>query len=208
MSELRMLTSAQVTPLNDDELLEVADIIDLSRKASGYIPTSLRIMAYKPNILRSFSSLLNQVMRTASELPQPMKWLAAHSVSTASGCRYCQAHTAANSSKSKLPIEKIENLLLYKTSNIFEPEEKALIDFCLAAGEVPNSVETKHFEQLRIFFNSGQIVEIVSVISLFGWLNRWNDTFASDLEEAPLAFAKKHLAGRGWDAGKHIDKRE
>jgi len=208
MDEGQGFTSARVTPLTDDDLKEVADIIEVSKQANGYVPTSLRIMAHKPNILRAFSGLINQVMRTSSELPQSMKWLAAHSVSTSSGCRYCQAHTASNSSKSTLSIEKIENLLLYKTSDIFEPQEKALIDFCLAAGDVPNSVDKKHFDHLRSFFTSEQIVEIVSVISLFGWLNRWNDTFASDLEEAPLAFAKKHLTRRGWDAGKHADKRK
>jgi len=42
------------------------------------------------------------------------------------------------------------------------------------------------------------------VISLFGWLNRWNDTMASDLEPAPLAFAGAHLVARGWSAGKHV----
>jgi hypothetical protein len=41
------------------------------------------------------------------------------------------------------------------------------------------------------------------VISLFGWLNRWNDTMATELEEVPLAFGSKHLAARGWNAGKH-----
>jgi hypothetical protein len=56
---------------------------------------------------------------------------------------------------------------------------------------------------LRRHFSSGAIVEIVSVISLFGWLNRWNDTLASDLEASPLAFAAVKLADRGWTPGKH-----
>ncbi|MDZ7727690.1 MAG: hypothetical protein U5Q44_05530 [Dehalococcoidia bacterium] len=45
----------------------------------------------------------------------------------------------------------------------------------------------------------------MGVISLFGWLNRWNDTMATDLEEEPLAFAQEHLGGAGWAAGKHAD---
>jgi len=47
-------------------------------------------------------------------------------------------------------------------------------------------------------------VEIVGVIAMFGFLNRWNDTFATPLEDEPLEFGQKHLAAHGWDAGKHL----
>ena len=47
------------------------------------------------------------------------------------------------------------------------------------------------------------LVEIVAMISLFGWLNRWNDTMATDLEDEPVEFASKHLAHQGWETGKH-----
>jgi hypothetical protein len=48
------------------------------------------------------------------------------------------------------------------------------------------------------------VVEIVGVIAMFGFLNRWNDTLATPLEDAPLEFGEKHLAAHGWDAGKHL----
>jgi len=41
------------------------------------------------------------------------------------------------------------------------------------------------------------------VISLFGALNRWNDTLATSLEASPIAFAESMLAGAGWSIGKH-----
>jgi hypothetical protein len=46
-------------------------------------------------------------------------------------------------------------------------------------------------------------VEIVAVISTFGFLNRWNDTMATTLEASPLKFGTGHLADHGWVAGKH-----
>jgi hypothetical protein len=48
-----------------------------------------------------------------------------------------------------------------------------------------------------------QVVEIVGVIALFGFLNRWNDTMATPLEEEPKAVGEKHLAAHGWSAGRH-----
>ena len=46
-------------------------------------------------------------------------------------------------------------------------------------------------------------MELVGVISLFGYLNRWNDTMATELEGKPREFAEATLAGQGWAVGKH-----
>jgi hypothetical protein len=59
------------------------------------------------------------------------------------------------------------------------------------------------FAQMKKHWTEEQIVEIVMVISLLGFLNRWNDTMATPLEEVPIAGGEKHLAARGWSAGKH-----
>jgi len=48
-----------------------------------------------------------------------------------------------------------------------------------------------------------EICEIVAVISTFGFLNRWNDTMATPLEESPLAFAEAHLLGSEWKPERH-----
>jgi len=195
--------TAHVTPLTDGELAGVQEVIDLARKFSGYVPTSLRIMARKPAILRAFQGLLTAVMRDPGDVPAELKWLIAHAVSASAGCRYCEAHTAANSTKAGLPVAKIEALMEYETSPVYSPAERAAVALALAAGQVPNAATRQHFDALRLHFSDGDIVEMVAVISLFGWLNRWNDTFASDLEAAPLGFATTHLRPLGWSAGKH-----
>jgi hypothetical protein len=69
---------------------------------------------------------------------------------------------------------------------------------------VPNAVEPTHFEALKTHYNDKQIVEIVAVISLFGFLNRWNDTMATQLEGPAIAFAEEVLGPNGWDGGKHL----
>jgi hypothetical protein len=46
-------------------------------------------------------------------------------------------------------------------------------------------------------------VEIVGVIAMFGFLNRWNDTLATPLEDEPVATAEKYLASNGWCVAKH-----
>lgn len=203
MKDKKTTGTAHIEPLGLDELAEVEDIISIARQTSGYVPTSMRIMAHKPDILRAFGGLIGAIMRTETELPMETKWLTAHAVSTSAGCVYCQAHTAANGEKKGLSADKVQDLLNYRASPLFDDSERGVIEFGLAAGEVPNATNRSHFDGLREHFTEGQIVEMVSVIALFGWLNRWNDTFASDLEDAPRAFATENLADRGWEVGKH-----
>ena len=64
---------------------------------------------------------------------------------------------------------------------------------------MPNEVSEDHFAELRKHFDDTQIVELVSVLSLFGFLNRWNDTLATTLEPMPLAIGEK----LGLAPGKH-----
>jgi uncharacterized peroxidase-related enzyme len=203
-SKGRVPGTARIAPLADSELGDVQEAVDLARKFSGYVPTSFRIMARKPALLRAFGSLVSVVMREPGEILPELKWLVAHAVSASAGCRYCQAHTAANSAKVGLPTAKIEGLMAYETSPLYSPAERAAIGLSLAAGRVPNETTAAHFDALRLHFSESGIVEIVAVISLFGWLNRWNDTLASDLEQAPLEFAQAHLGVSGWSPGKHV----
>jgi uncharacterized peroxidase-related enzyme len=142
-------------------------------------------------------------MRTEGEVTADQRWLVAHAVSQSAGCQYCQAHTAANGNKAGIGTEKIERLLEFETSDLFTPAERAIIALGLAAGKTPNETDRGHFAALREHFSDDGIVELVAVISLFGWLNRWNDTFASTLEDKPKAFAEEHLTARGWSVGKH-----
>ena len=56
---------------------------------------------------------------------------------------------------------------------------------------------------MKRHWSEGQIVEIAAVVALFGFMNRWNDSMATPLEEEPIEVGEKHLAQHGWNVGKH-----
>ena len=58
-------------------------------------------------------------------------------------------------------------------------------------------------EALRRHWDEGEIVEILGVVALFGYLNRWNDSMGTTLEEGAAAVGAAHLSPAGWSAGKH-----
>ena len=71
------------------------------------------------------------------------------------------------------------------------------------SGVVPNAATDEQFAELAKHWSDSEIVEIVSVISMFGFLNRFNDTLANELEPDAVEFSDAHLAQAGWTVGKH-----
>ena len=59
------------------------------------------------------------------------------------------------------------------------------------------------FAELQHHWIDSEITEILGVVAMFAFLNRWNDTMATPLEASPEAVAQSALGGRGWTAGKH-----
>ena len=53
------------------------------------------------------------------------------------------------------------------------------------------------------YWDDGQIVEILAVVALYGFLNRWNDSLATTLEEPSQTVTEEVLGPKGWDVGKH-----
>jgi uncharacterized peroxidase-related enzyme len=158
-------------------------------------------MAHRPEILRAVAGL-TQAARTGAVSPE-LKELVALVASTAAGCRYCQAHTASNATRKGAHAEKIAQVWSYESSDLFSDADRAALRLAHHAALVPNAATDEDFEELRRHFDDGEIVELMTMIALFGFLNRWNDTLATDLEATPLALASDVIGPAGWEPGKH-----
>ena len=166
----------------------------------GFVPNSMLTMAHWPELLQAFGGMAGTVIG-GGQLDPGLKQLIAFVVSNAAGCRYCQAHTSHNATKNGVDLEKLNAAFEFETSDLFSSEERAALRVALHAGMVPNAVEPSHMAQLREAFSDEACVEIVAIISLFGFLNRWNDTMATTLEPPSAEFAAESVPG--WDIGKH-----
>jgi uncharacterized peroxidase-related enzyme len=193
---------ARVPPLPREDVPELEDSFDPVEQRMGFLPNSLLTMARRPAILRAVASLA-QAARTGTVSPE-LKELVALVASTAAGCRYCEAHTASNATRVVgAQAEKIAQAWSYETSELFDDRERAALRLAHHAALVPNQAADEDFEELRRYFDDGEIVELVAIIALFGFLNRWNDTLATDLEPHPFALASEVIAEAGWEPGKH-----
>ena len=191
-----------VTPKARESLADMEPIFQAVEATMGFVPNSMLTMAHWPELLQSFGGFAGGII-DGGELDGGLKRLIAFVASNAAGCRYCQAHTSHSAEVNGISPEKIQAAFEFETSALFTDAEKAALRVALHAGMVPNAVEPAHMDSLREHFSDKQCVEVVAVISLFGFLNRWNDTMATTLEDKPLAFASETIAGAGWDVGKH-----
>jgi uncharacterized peroxidase-related enzyme len=194
--------STAPTPV-DSIAAEMQPLFDMINAQMGFIPNSFLTMAKRPALLQAFMPLAGYIFGETFNIEPTIRQMAAYMASYGSGCRYCQAHTSHSAEKTGLSGEKIANLWQFETSDLFDAREKAVCAFALAAGQTPNTVTDDHYAALNQFFTEEEIIDLVAVISLFGFFNRWNDTLGTTLEAEPAEFAESSLAHSGWEPGKH-----
>ncbi len=163
---------------------------------------NLEIFAW-PELMQTFTKLVEQVMVSPTNLSLQLRSEIFTMASVASGCRHCQSHGAYTLHMMGVDPDRIRSIWTFEQSTEFSEADKEALRFARDAASVPNQVESGHFENLRKHWSDRQIVEMLSVISLAGWYNRWNDSIATVTDQESVDWAKEGLRAVGWKLGKH-----
>ncbi len=201
--EQRVKPSPRIAPLPAKHTPELKDAFEAMTKNLGFVPNSILILQRKPKIARALAQLTASIWEPGGEVDRGFKRLVAHVASRTAGCRYCMAHTAGGALHFGVGEQKLAAVWEFRTSPLFTAAERIALDFAIGAASVPNGVTDEMFAEMRKHWSETQIVEIVAVIATFGFLNRWNDTLGTPLEDEPLAVGEQFLAPHGWTPGKH-----
>ena len=193
---------ARIEPLRREDLPEFEEAFEVTEQFMGFVPNSMPTMARVPGLLPTFQRLAGTVMLNGLIEPELVQLVALAS-SMGSGCRYCQAHTSHSAHRLGASDEKLASVWTFETSEHLTDAERAAIRIGFKAGQTPNVVTDEDIAAAKKHFDDDQIAAIVAAVALFGYLNRWNDTMATTLEETPTAFGSKVLADGGWTAGNH-----
>jgi len=186
--------------VNDPELQK---LIAFYNETLGFCPNSVMTMHHRPIIATSFIEMNKAVMENKGRVTSVLKRLIGYISSFTAGCNYCQAHTIRAAERYGASEEQLENIWEYKTHPSFNDAERAALDFALAASVIPNGVNDAIAENLRAHWDEGEIVEILGVVALFGFLNRWNDSMGTQMESGAVESGEKFLEKKGWSVGKH-----
>ena len=192
-----------VRPLSPESNPDVSKLAEFFNETLGFCPNSVLTMQIRPEIARSFINLNMAVMTNHGRVTSAFKRIIAWVSSNASGCNYCQAHAIRAAERYGAEQEQLDNIWEYRTHKSFNEAERTALDFSLAASQLPNAVDEELQQRMHKYWDDGEIVEILAVVSLFGYLNRWNDSMGTSIENGATESAEKYLAKSGWNKGKH-----
>lgn len=193
----------RLEPLPPDHTPELKPFFDFFLATLGFTPNSVLTMQRKPKLVQAFAQLNAAVMDPAGEVDLGFRRLIGHVASKAAGCLYCQAHTVLGAKNFGVDEERLAALWEFRASPLYSDAERVALEFAFAAAAQPNAVTDEDFAGLRRHWTDDQIVEILGVVAMFGFLNRWNDSLATPLEPVAAALGRKVLGAHGWAPGKH-----
>ena len=162
-------------------------------------------MQRRPAIAKAFINLNMAVMANDGRVTSEQKTFDWYITSANTGCRYCEAHTILAAERYGGTDERLANIWNFRDSDLYTAAEKSAFEFALAASSVPNAVNEEIDAELHKHWDDGEIVEILGVISLFGYLNRWNDSMGTTMETGAVDAGERLLQeNSSWTRGKHV----
>ena len=194
---------SRLDPLPPEHTPELKAHFDFFLGTLGFAPNSVLTMQRKPKLVQAFAQLNAAVMDPQGEVDLGFRRLIGNLASKAAGCLYCQAHTALGAKNFGVDDARLAALWDFRESPLYSEKERVALEFALAAAAQPNAVTDELFAELRRHWSDAQVVEILGVVAMFGFLNRWNDTMATPLEPVAAGVATRYLGGAGWEPGKH-----
>ncbi len=193
----------RIEPRPRAELSDAEPMFQQLEEFFGFMPNDYLTMGHKPDVMKAVAELTAAVVFAPGKTPMSLRLLVPYVSSRTAGCMYCTAHCGALAERHGLPPEKIQHIHEYEVHQAFTSAERAALRIADKANKIPNAVTDEDFNELRRHFDDEAIAEIVALIAMMSFYNKWNDTLATTLERPPLETADRLLGGIGWQASKH-----
>jgi len=165
---------AIISSLEKNQVEEIAKIIyEKFEKDSGKVPEWVRVMAHSPKIVKEFTELFKVIMGEG-EIESFLRWKIAYVVSDSLRCPFCVDVTEKMLKNLGASAEIFEKI---KEGKDLPKEEKEILDLVRDVTLKAQVCNPEVFESLKKKFSEKELVEIVSIIGLFNYINRFNNTF-------------------------------
>ena len=168
-----MATDPLVRLVGDDEVEgPVKELFEQMIKMNGAVPKWMRVMANNGDVLLPFFGMFRALMDEAP-VDKKLKWKLAYKVSELNKCEYCVS--ISQMQLEGLGFEKEEVANLKDIEKALTDDEKVAFKYAEAATKSASSIDPKIFEALKGAYDDEQIVELTAVVSLFNFINTFND---------------------------------
>ena len=172
-AEAKMNSISQlVHKITDKEARKQAkNLFNQVKKSTGRVPKWMRVMANCEDVLVGFFTLFKAVMDNAP-VNILLKWRIALKISDLNKCDFCVSVAKQQLEMFGLNDKKIKNIESEKLSK----EEQTALEYAVASTEHAYNINPKIIKKMKKYYTDAQIVEISSVVGLFNFINRFNDS--------------------------------
>lgn len=186
--------TARIAPLAaDDPRSQDAQLEDLVNFV-GYRPHALLTMARKPGLLPAVLGLVQTTLRGDGLIEPGLRFLLGAEACRGARCAYSSVHVVHAAQHAGVSWTQLGALPAYPHSEHFSARERAALGIASAGATLPVADAGTAFDAARRHFSDDELIEIVSIVALFGWFNRWNSLMQTTMEPVP-AEALHHV---GW----------
>ena len=164
---------AIISSLEKDQAEEPAkSVYEKFEKDTGKVPEWVKVMAHNPKVVKEFTGLFKVIMGEGYIKPL-LRWKIAYTVSQTLKCPFCVDVTAKMLKSLGISDETLEQI---KERENLSEEEKEVLSLVKEVTEKA-TCDPELFKKLKEKFSEAELVEIVSIIGLFNYINRFNNTF-------------------------------
>jgi AhpD family alkylhydroperoxidase len=164
----------------------------LEAKYNGKLFNTFKMMGHMPEVLEAFVPFAEALIE-GGQLDRRLKELIILSATLSNKSNYCATHHFYAAKLAGLRYEEIADIHRYKESPHFTEKEKLVMAFTEDVTRHPGEVNADLRARIRREYDPALLVEIVALIGMSNFLNRFDDTLALelDLPPAPAAFYPK-----------------
>jgi uncharacterized peroxidase-related enzyme len=164
-----------VNPLTIEQASqEVKDTFEKLASRGGKVPNIFAAMGHRPALLNAFLPLYKAIINEGT-VGAKYKELAYLRASMVNGCEYCTRAHIASSKGAGVTAEQVAALPFYSRSPLFDEKEKATILYADRVTRGAAGMREPALQELRKFYDEGQIVELTLTICMANFTNRFND---------------------------------
>ncbi len=158
---------------------EIEDTFGIKKVPNAFISSSI-----DPEITRWVWQGLKTIMFRDSSIDKPLKETIALVVSKNNACSYCVGAHSMMLKAIGYDSKKIEELNNDYQSSSLSEKEKAILDLALKVSNESYKILEKDHENLRTKYGmtDHQILEVITIASLFNFINRFVDALGVELE--------------------------
>ncbi len=132
------------------------------------------LWARVPKLFASVALLYGSIDRKSSPINPELRSLVTVRVSQINWCKFCVDINSATLVKRSGSFEKMENLVQWKDSDLFDEKEKVVLEYTDAVTYTDQHVTDELVNRLKIFFDDDGVVELTGLIAFQNLSSKFN----------------------------------